>query len=102
MILIGSGPLGAQETPSLEAGLHAVLMHGDLLDIQALSTDLGIEIYLPPTDGGGPFFRGTVTRSPPTMYATGLSFTVRVDETPPRTQVEFRFAPRGCPVSVRS
>lgn len=97
MMLVGSGPLSAQVNPGLEAGLHAVLEHGDLLDIQALSTDLGVEIYLPPTDVSGQFFRGTVTRSPPTMYATGLSFTVRVDETPPRTQVELRFAPRECP-----
>lgn len=96
IVLIGAGALGAQENPGLEAGLHAVLAHGDLLDIQALSSDLGVEIYLPPTDRSGRFFRGAVTHSPPTMYANGLSFTVIVDENPPTTHVELGFSPREC------
>ena len=35
LALLAAGPLGAQEASSLEAGIHTVRAHGDLLDIQA-------------------------------------------------------------------
>jgi hypothetical protein len=88
-------------TPTeVQGAFRAVFDHNDLSDLPALAKHLGIEMRLvhrnidsQPVEA----YDGVMTRNPTFIYASGLSYDIRLDKAENTTIVSLKFNFRGCP-----
>jgi hypothetical protein len=94
---------GPGNDAELKTALRRVLAHGDLSDLPYLSKTLGLGLrvlkpdlrnqYIDPTTN----FRAIATKSPPSLLASSLSYSVEFITSRQSSRVELEFSTRTCP-----